>query len=381
MLDQPIDTIDEAALAQLIENQVAEGRDLDFKRDLPGGNDEDTREFLADVTALANAQGGHMIYGIEEANGVAAQLLGVEVADPDAQILRLEGKLQTGIDPRLVGVRTHWVPLANGRGAMIIRVPGSLNAPHRVTYKGGARFWSRNSRGKYELDVHDLRHAFTQSAQLPQQFRQLHAEAVAASQGIDMPFAIEKAPTAVVSVAPLGLFREDRKIPITRDQAVVPVRVGAFTALDTIEGVLMHAPVDETGSVGSFALTHRTGRTDAAFVIGGVRQGNDGQELHLVWPATFEQGLRAMAVATQMQLQQFGIEGPWVVLTSAYGVKGHRMILGDGYPTNTAFRDHVLLGQQVIEHIDDDALLPIAEAFWLLFGFHRPNGRALGAER
>ncbi|SEI96112.1 hypothetical protein SAMN05518849_1026 [Sphingobium sp. AP50] len=229
--------------------------------------------------------------------------------------------------------------------------------------------------------MHDLRHAFTQSAQLPQQFRQLHAEAIAASQGIDMPFTVERAPTAVVSVAPLGLFREDRKIPITRDQAVVPVRVGAFTALDTIEGVLMHAPVDETGSVGAYALTYRAGRTDSAFVIGGVRQGNGGQELHVVWPATFEQGLRAMATATQMQLHQFGIDGPWVVLTSVYGVKGYNMILGDGYPTNVAFRDHVLLGQNIIERIDDAALMPIAEAFWLLFGIHRPDGRAFGAER
>ncbi|SEI96069.1 Putative DNA-binding domain-containing protein [Sphingobium sp. AP50] len=151
MLEQPIDTIDEASLFRLIDNQVAEGRDLDFKRDLPGGNDEETREFLADVTAMANAQGGHIIYGIEEDAGLAVRLPGLEVADPDAQILRLEGKLQTGVDPRLIGVQTHWVQLANGRGAMIMRIPGSLSAPHRVTYKGSSRFWGRNSRGKYEL--------------------------------------------------------------------------------------------------------------------------------------------------------------------------------------------------------------------------------------
>jgi hypothetical protein len=380
MFEQPIETIDEAALERLIENQVSEGRDLDFKRDLPGGKDDETREFLADVTALANAQGGHIIFGMDEANGVATDLPGVEVDDPDAAILRLEGKLQTGVEPRVIGVKTRWVPLANGRGAIILRIPGSLSAPHRVTYKGGARFWGRNSRGKYELDVHDLRHAFTQSAQLPQQFRHLHAEAIAAAQGVDMPFAIEKAPTAVVSVAPLGLFREDRRIAVTRDNAVVPVRIGTFSALDTIEGVLVHAPVNESGHVGSYALTHRTGRTDSAFVIGGVRH-FQGEECHIVWPTVFEQGLQAMAGATQMQLRQFGMEGPWVILTSVYGVKRFRMIVGDGYPTALAFRDTVLLGQHVVERIDNDALMAIADAFWLLFGVHRPNGRALGAER
>lgn len=380
MIEQPIDMIDEAALQRLIENQVAEGRDLEFKRELPGGNDEATREFLADVTAFANAQGGDIVYGLDEASGAAADLPGVEVDDPDAAILRLESKLQTGVDPRLIGVRTRWVPLANGRGALVLRIPGSLGAPHRVIYKGGARFFGRNSRGKYELDVHDLRHAFTGAAKLPQQFRQLHAEAIAASQGVDMPFAIEQAPTAVISVAPLGLFREERRIAVTRQNAIVPVQLGAFSTLETIEGVMAHAPVSEAGRVESYALTYRTGRTDSAFVIGGVRR-NNGQDWRTCWPAIFEQGLISMTNATQMRLRQHGIEGPWVVLVSVYGVKGFRMIIGEGYPTNLAFRNNVLLGQHIVERIDNDALMPIAEAFWLLFGVHRPASRALGAER
>ncbi|OHT20237.1 hypothetical protein [Edaphosphingomonas haloaromaticamans] len=195
-----------------------------------------------------------------------------------------------------------------------------------------------------------------------------------------MPFAIEQAPTAVISVAPLGLFRETRQITVTRDNAVVPVRVGAFTSLDTIEGVLMHAPIGEEGRVGSYALTHRNGRTDSAFVIGGVRQDN-GEERRTVWPTTFEQGLMSMTNATQMQLRQHGIEGPWVILTSIIGAKGFRMIVGDGYPTPVAFRNNVLLGQHIVEHIDAESLIPYAEAFWLLFGVQRPANRALGAER
>ena len=87
-----------------------------------------------------------------------------------------------------------------------MRVPASINAPHRIIFKNSGRFWSRNSRGNYEMDVHELRHAFTQSEQLPQRFRQLHVDAIAAAQGVDMPFAVEQSPTAVISVAPLALF-------------------------------------------------------------------------------------------------------------------------------------------------------------------------------
>lgn len=381
MLNQPLDTIDEAALARLIETQVSEGRTLEFKRELPGGGDEDTREFLADITSLANAQGGDVIYGIEENLGVAAALPGVPVDDADAQILRLENKLQSNIDPRLIGVQTHHAPLANGRSAIIIRVRGSLSAPHRVTFKNSGRFWGRNSRGKYELDVHDLRHAFTQSAQLPQQFRQLHAEAIDASQGINMPFAMERAPIAVVSIAPLGLFREERIIPVSRDHAVVPVQRGGYSSIDTIEGVLLHAAPDAEGRVGAYALTHRTGRTDAAFKIGGIRQNQAGQDVKLVWAPAFEQGLLSSANATRMQLRHYGVEGPLIIMASALGVKDHRIGFGYGEMTRPAYRDQVLLGQQIVEDIDDAALMPFAEAFWLLFSRPRPEGRALGAER
>ena len=58
MLPYALDAIDEAALCALIENQVSERSNLEYKRDLPGRGDEDVKEFLADVTSLANAQGG-----------------------------------------------------------------------------------------------------------------------------------------------------------------------------------------------------------------------------------------------------------------------------------------------------------------------------------
>ena len=104
MLPFSFDAIDEAALRSLVDNQVAERRDLEYKRDLPGRADEDVKEFLADVTSLANAQGGDLIFGMEEAEGVATNLEGVGIADPDAEILRLESSLRDNVAPRLIGL-------------------------------------------------------------------------------------------------------------------------------------------------------------------------------------------------------------------------------------------------------------------------------------
>lgn len=374
MLPYTLDAIDEAAVRSLVENQVSERSDLEFKRDLPGRGDEDVKEFLADVTSLANAQGGDLLFGMNEADGVASELVGLETGDPDAEILRLENSLRSNVAPRLIGVRSHWVQLADGRGALLMRVPGSLNSPHQVVFKNSRRFWGRSSRGKYEMDVHELRHAFTQSEQLPQRFRQLHEQAIAMARGTDMPFAVQAGPTAVISVAPMGLFREDRRIAIQRDQAVVPFRHGGYNGTDMIEGVLLHsAPNRETGEVFSFALTHRTGRVDCAFPIGGLREGHHGQELRLVWPTLFEEGLLQMAQVTQNQLAQFGVEGPWVVLATVIDVEGFVVMEDRHFASAPAFRNQALLGQLVLDRIEDEGLRPVAENLWLLFGLHRPE--------
>lgn len=379
MLPYPIETIDESKLLALIENQAAERRDLEYKRDLPARGDDGTKEFLADVTSLANAQGGDLIFGMDEHESVASELVGVEADNPDDVILRLENSIRDNVAPRLIGVRTEWIPLANGKGAVVMRVPGSLNAPHQVTFKTTRRFYTRGSKGKFEMDVHDLRQAFTQSEQLPQRFRQLHEQAIAMAQGTDMPFNLRPDPTAVVSIAPLGLFREERRVPVARDQAVVPFRAGGYSAIDTIEGVLMHTGRDpETGAVYSFALTHRSGRVDSAFPIGGLRDGHHGQELRLVWPRLFEEGLLEMARAAQNRLGQYGIEGPWVVLATVMAVQGFVVMEGHHFASEPAFRDRVLLGQLVLDRIEEEGLRPIAENLWLLFGLHRPDG-PLGA--
>jgi predicted HTH transcriptional regulator len=164
MLDRPLPDLSEQDFASLVTNGVAEGRDIEFKGELPGGSDSEVKEFLADVTSLANTQGGDLIYGIEDRGGVATGATGIVVADLNDTLLRLENMIRDGIEPRLT-VRMQWVPLTTGNGILVLRIPASLVAPHRVRFKASGKFWSRNSRGKYEMDVHELRHAFMWSFQ------------------------------------------------------------------------------------------------------------------------------------------------------------------------------------------------------------------------
>lgn len=141
------DSLTETDLVSLIENTVREGRNIEYKEDLPGNSDDDRREFLADISSFANAAGGNLVYGIKEKRDAK----GVSTGEPDeikplkvnidSETLRLHEMAQSSIDPRIPGLRIKAV-LINARGhVFVVSVPKSWVGLHMVTYKNLSRFF------------------------------------------------------------------------------------------------------------------------------------------------------------------------------------------------------------------------------------------------
>jgi predicted HTH transcriptional regulator len=91
VFNKELNSILERDLLDLISSQTAEGRTLEYKRDLPGRADAEKKEFLADISSFANTSGGDLIYGIEESQGIPTSIVGLNGADMDAEKLRLDG--------------------------------------------------------------------------------------------------------------------------------------------------------------------------------------------------------------------------------------------------------------------------------------------------
>ena len=77
--------IDEKLTYQQVTNfipDVAEAPDLDYKRDQYTSSDKDKKSLSCDVAALANANGGVLIVGMDEdEQGRAAKDTGVSISD------------------------------------------------------------------------------------------------------------------------------------------------------------------------------------------------------------------------------------------------------------------------------------------------------------
>jgi len=172
VIAKSVDQITEEDLQALKDNSVSEGKTIEYKQSLPSKSDSGKKEFLADVSSFANASGGDLIYGVSESKGIITAIDGLEVDDVAQEISRLENIIRTGIQPRLTSVTiSPPIPLENSKVALIIRIPKSWISPHRVSFKGHDKFYSRNSNGKYPLDVTELRVAFNLSETITERIR------------------------------------------------------------------------------------------------------------------------------------------------------------------------------------------------------------------
>ncbi|MCJ7490765.1 MAG: ATP-binding protein [Dehalococcoidia bacterium] len=155
---KPLSDIEEGDLQSLIESSVQENDRVEFKRDMYGRTDEQVREMLRDIAAMANHRGGDIYIGVDEDDdGVAARLTGV---GGTGHAERIRSSCLSNIAPRLGGLQVEDVPLQSGAYVIVVRVPRSLSSPHMITHRGLNQFWKRHGRQKDKMSVEEIGASF-----------------------------------------------------------------------------------------------------------------------------------------------------------------------------------------------------------------------------
>lgn len=320
MIPKPLSDIVEADLLAMIDSGVAENRHLEFKQQLPDASDQGKGRFLKAVTALANTAGGDLIYGFAAEEGIATSIKPLDVTSRDQVLLRLESLCATGVDPRLVGVHFHWVPLAAGGFVLVVRVPKSWNAPHRVGASN--QFYARNAAGSFPMDVTELRHAFTVSGEITQRMRAFRAERLLALSSQQGPVVLQAGAVGVLHVLPLQAFSGSLQVDLDDRRSAVhqihPLGSSGYDYRLNLDGRLAFRRDNEGRSFG-YAQLFRNGIVEAASVHaehrGAKFLASESYELDI---------LRALN-SYLPALRDLGVETPAYVFFSLLGVKGFRM--------------------------------------------------------
>jgi Putative DNA-binding domain len=222
----PLERIDQGHLQALVDTKAAEALTIEYKRDAYGGNDAARAEFLADVSSFANTRGGDLLVGIEAPAGVPSSFAPF-AGDADVERLRFEQMARSGLEPRISNLHTKAVPIAAGGSVLVVRVPRSYSAPHRVIFQGRNKFWARSSAGKYEPSVDELRAMCAFAPQLAERMRDFRSDRIARIAAGDAPVPLLDDCCLVLHVIPFSHFDLRPALSL----AEVAARPGSFPPL------------------------------------------------------------------------------------------------------------------------------------------------------
>ncbi len=207
---KPFEQITKADIDQLVANQVPEGRELDYKEQLPSNALDDKREYLYDLTSFANTSGGLLIFGIQEQRdtnnkptGLPAAAQGLQGINPDTEIRRLESFQLTGVERRVPNVRIKDIQGFADGPIILVQIPKSWSAPHMVTLGGIHRFYIRNERGKALMTWHEIQSAFLVSESFGAKVRDFRDERLAKIIiGEELPTTLQGSARSVLHIVP-----------------------------------------------------------------------------------------------------------------------------------------------------------------------------------
>jgi hypothetical protein len=362
-------------VSQLVSEGIREARHIEYKLQLPGGSDRDKKKFLADVSSFANSEGGgDLIYGVAENDGVPTSVEGLSQVGTDAQISRLQNLIRDGVAPRISGVEFHPIEVKPDRVVIVVRVSASWARPHMVTLGGSSRFFSRNSNGRFQLDVAEIRSAFLLSARSGDRIREYRLDRVAAVTGGETPASIRARACAVLHILPAssGNALSDVFCRVMENAVtdLLPFTGGSWNYRFNFDGFLVYSH----GKCAGTSYTQLTRDGGIEVVDGGLLAHPDAKQL--IPGIAFEQkildGLRRY-LSLQRKL---GLSPPIVVMLSLTGVKGFTMAVGSSsssvFETYPVDRDILLLPDVLLVDYAEDIgsmMRPAFDAVWNAAGW------------
>lgn len=232
-------------------------------------------------------------------------------------------------DPRIQGLRTRAVSLANGKHCIVIRIPRSWYPPHQVT--PNRRFWVRHSNITIEASVDELRSLFSLSGDIMQrahQFREHRLNTISSSVGKPL---LGYRGRLILHVIPLSALASTTAIDITNaDQmaeAFAPFGSGHSPRFN-LDGFICQGRESDSG----FTQLFRTGIIAAVLpaIIDTAYK-----DIPHIGSLDFE-GRVVKALPRLVEgLRNLGVAPPLVVLMSLQDVRGARYAVGDNVRGNS----------------------------------------------
>lgn len=321
MIPNKFEDIDLEDLGKLIEEGRQEDRTIEYKSKIPSNAEsEKIPQLLKPVCSFANTDGGDLVFGMRAHQGIAKELLGVEIDNTDQKKLMLEQMIQNGLEPQLRGVQIKAMPFGDEKYILVIRVPKSWTSPHRL--KVNAKFYARNSAGAFELDIPQIRQAFLLSNTVAQNMKEFRASRIATLLGEDPPVPLRDGVRTVFHLIPLSSFASMRMLSVNEYQdlflRLFPFGSGTIDYHLNFEGMITMSGTEEMG-FRAYTQLFRSGIIEYVRVY----EPHNGEKY--IPSVMYEQALLHSYRGGISLLKDLGFEPPIYVFLTFVGAKGYRL--------------------------------------------------------
>lgn len=384
MIQKKLSEVTKDDIKQLVYNQVFEGKTLEYKSVLPGNGDEDKKEFLADVSSLANTDGGDLIYGVSEDKKEIKADFGIEIANTDIEIQRLENIIREGLSPR-IDANLNAIYVGDKKFILIIRIKPSLNSPHRVVFKNSNRFYKRNSNGKYEMDVFELKNAFGASGSLIDSIRDFRKSRIFDLKANSGPVRLENVVNFLtVHIVPLAGVVDTNKL--TNKQLldikehrlqIRPLYASGWDTRINLDGVCAYSM--NNGKTTSYTQVFRNGTIEGfdSLMIAPKYVCEEEQKKNIPMVA-IERKLIEFVNTNLELLKKLEIEPPYFVFITIAGIKGYIIKSSNWMIDNEEITENdIYLPEVIINDFEEDVakvLKPVFDMVWNASGSSRSYG-------
>jgi len=374
-------SLDAEDIQRLITYNVSEDRHIEFKQQLPNSSDDEVKEFLADISAFANASGGMIIYGILEKDGIPHSIEGIGSDDFDREILRLENIVRSGVNPRINQLLFRCIDIREKK-VILVLIPDSWSKPHVVNYKKRWRFYIRTSAGKHPMDIEEVRASMLQSSSLPERMRNFRDQRFDVVWGgvspvplaFDSPVVLHLIPFS--SVYDSDLSQINFNVVTDNFHSIRPLKASVSHARYNLEGYLNYGNFDNEGKCSGYVQVFRNGIIESV----DTSMLNPNRNLGKYVPSGLFGEELAEKIAIYLNFQKkIGVIPPIAVFLSLLNIQGFYLAVSQKLDP---FEDHkyllqrksLLLPELIFEDYPTDvrvSLKPLFDTLWNAFGWDR----------
>jgi len=294
---------------------------------------------------------------------------------------KIENLTRMGIEPR-INLDINFVKVEENKYSIIIKIPKSWTSPHRVIFKPYSKtkdqFYSRNSSGKYPLDLGELRSVFSFSDKLTEQIENFKAKRVAKIIQEDTPLILNKGGKIILHIIPAEAFKPAQNFNIKNiiDQPtkMSPIYSRGWSHRINLEGFLTFSGEKQEGRFDSYTQLYRNGIIEAVEACILSNKNSEGDK-KIIPSITYEEELIKSLKEYLLLLKEIGVLPPFFIFLTLIGVQNFEM----GVDSLPFWRDYYKIDRDILnlpeafidnhEETAEKILKPMFDLIWNSCGY------------